>query len=261
MGHPGRIVEIDAGSLGRLCLEVHSGTTPITPASRVTVAAVERLGGELSGLGIDWGTGVGTAAIAAARVGAVRRVLAIDIDTASLTVARRNADHNGVADRITFVHADGYTSLDGSPALDGAAGEVDFLIANPPGSHGDDGLGWRRRVLDGGRRFLRPGASAFLQVSAQYGRPRIEGLAAVGRLRYGGVVATSGWEPFDLDRPDLRALLDQYVTIEEAGGPAYRFGPGAQTAAEVAAEHARTGESPLTQWQVHRFDVAAAQPG
>jgi len=50
---------------------------------------------------LDIGTGAGLLALAAARLGA--RVTAIDNDAAATATARRNADANGLADRIEVV--------------------------------------------------------------------------------------------------------------------------------------------------------------
>ena len=53
----------------------------------------------------DLGTGSGILSIAAAKLGA-RRVIAIDNDPQAITVARENAEKNGVADKIEFSVAD-----------------------------------------------------------------------------------------------------------------------------------------------------------
>ena len=53
----------------------------------------------------DLGTGSGILSIAAAKLG-TRRVIAIDNDPQAITVARENAEKNGVADKIEFSVAD-----------------------------------------------------------------------------------------------------------------------------------------------------------
>jgi ribosomal protein L11 methyltransferase len=60
---------------------------------------------------LDVGTGTGILAIAAAR--ALRQnVIATDIDSGSVRVARENARLNRAGDRIVFRHADGITALE-----------------------------------------------------------------------------------------------------------------------------------------------------
>ena len=247
---------IDLPGIGGISLYVPEQATPVTPGSRITISAVAHLATDLSGVGMDWGTGVGGVAVALAHVPAVRRVVAVDVSRPSLDAARINAAENGVADRIDFVWADLMSPLDEAAArtLQGVASQLEFLIANPPGSGGDDGLGWRRQLLAAATRVMRADAVAYLQVSAQYGSRRIEGIAAdAGGWEYGGLVLSSPWQPFDLERADLRELLDGYVRIEEAGGRPYEFGEGARSALQVRNEFEANRTSPQTLWQVHRY--------
>jgi hypothetical protein len=189
-------------------------------------------------------------------------VLAIDLIEANLVAARTNARRNGVAGKLTTVHADGFTPLDApaAEALAGLDGRVGFLVANPPGDAGDDGLGWRRRVLASAAPLLSTGAPVLLQISRQYGRPRIAGLAgARSPYRYEGLVAESTWEPFDLARRDLAELLRRYADVERSGGLPYVFRmrgeTGAQDATAVDAidAHKANGSSPVTKWQLHLY--------
>ncbi len=50
---------------------------------------------------LDVGTGSGILAIAAARLGG-QRIVALDIDPVAITIARKNAENNGVAEKIRF---------------------------------------------------------------------------------------------------------------------------------------------------------------
>ncbi|MBI3047120.1 MAG: peptide chain release factor N(5)-glutamine methyltransferase [Acidobacteria bacterium] len=71
----------------------------------------------------DIGTGSGCVAVAIAHECRACRLVATDISTEALAVARANAARHGVADRIGFVAA---------RYLDGIAGRFDVIAANPP---------------------------------------------------------------------------------------------------------------------------------
>jgi len=117
----------------------------------------------------DVGTGSGCIAVAIAHTMPGARVVATDISGDALAVARRNAQRNGVADRVRFVE----TSY-----MDGLDGPFDVITSNPPyvkeqdrqyvtravvryEPHvalfgGDDGLSGVRAVLEGARFCLAP---------------------------------------------------------------------------------------------------------
>src|SRR5205807_9603 len=104
------------------------------------------------------------------------------------------------------------------------------------------------------------GGVVFLSVSSQYGPARVDRLCQEEPgFAYEGVLASSGWAPFDLGRPDLLQCLRQYAAEERRGGLAYAFrhpdhpekeGLDARTA---LAYHETTGCSPLSQWQTLLF--------
>ena len=124
----------------------------------------------------DIGTGTGALALSLAQEGGYRRVIAVDISAAALDLARENRRLTG-AD-IDLVRGDLCTAL-GTAALDA-------LVANPPylsdgeyasldGSvrdwepalalaSGPDGMAATARLLDEGRRPLRPGGWLALEV-------------------------------------------------------------------------------------------------
>lgn len=250
-----------SGPHGTIEIVPTAGRSSITPASRLCASALFANPHLLQGRGIDWGTGSGVLAIIAART--AERVIGIDIRHEEITTARKNAERNGVAERTAFLAADGFVPLPGEDPtpLSELAGRTDFLIANPPASSGDDGLGWRRRVLEGATGYLKPGATILLQVSRQYGPTRIAGLAGTSYTDR-GLLATSGPVPFDLDRPDLRAALDDYVAEEERTGIPYPFidpAGGSPLDATTARRRWETDRiSPLSEWQVHRFEFRDA---
>lgn len=74
---------------------------------------------------VDVGTGSGVLAICAAKYVPNSCVTAIDISPAALTVARRNAERHGVADRIKFVEGNILTTEPDEPRFD-------YVVSNPP---------------------------------------------------------------------------------------------------------------------------------
>jgi release factor glutamine methyltransferase len=73
----------------------------------------------------DVGTGSGILAVCAAKYLPESRVTAIDISSAALAVARRNAAKHGVATRIAFVESNLFAAL--PPDV-----RFDFIVSNPP---------------------------------------------------------------------------------------------------------------------------------
>lgn len=72
---------------------------------------------------IDVGTGSGCIAIAVACELPAARVIAIDASAEALTVARRNAERHGVADRVELLQGDLLCEIEGSG---------DLILSNPP---------------------------------------------------------------------------------------------------------------------------------
>ena len=251
----------DAGGLGTMELAVPEGSQSVTPASYVCLAAIGAHRERLHGIGIDWGSGSGCLAIAAARIPEVRRVVGIDLSPGAVLLANENAESNGVAHKVVVVHGDDFEPMSAADRLliEELEGGCGFLVANPPASEGDDGLGWRRRVLEGARRFLAPGALVFLQVSYQYGE-RIRRLADdVPGYVYHEVLSTTDWVVFDQSRSDLALGLRQYAEEERRGGPRYVFrdpagAEGADLTATEALAGVRAGKpGPLSKWQMHLY--------
>lgn len=250
------------GGLGALQFRHPAGTFALTPASRISVQAIAVHPHLLTGQGLDWGSGTGCLAIAAARVPGVERVIGLEIEPANVAAAQDNAVRNGVAARVTFLLSDSYAPVtaEGRALLDSLRGRVRFLLANPPSSEGDDGFGFRRVVLRGARDYLAPGAVVLLSISRQYGQQRVERLCQeVPGFRYGGILASTDWVPFDLGRPDLLHCLRLYADEEQRGGLPYAFRhpemPGGTdlTAQAALVHYEASGKSPLTQWQTHLF--------
>jgi len=74
---------------------------------------------------LDLGTGSGCLAVALARELPAARVTAVDLSSAALAVAQRNAVAHGVASRIAFVVSDLFAALPSDATFD-------LIVANPP---------------------------------------------------------------------------------------------------------------------------------
>ena len=128
---------------------------------------------------LDFGTGSGCIAIALAVQCPAARVVAVDISTAALALARRNAARHAVDSRIEFLAGDGFSALSGRP-------KFDLVISNPPyiptaeiaalepevRDHephaalygGADGLDFYRRLAREAAAFLRPGGRMMVEL-------------------------------------------------------------------------------------------------
>lgn len=139
---------------------------------------------------LDVGTGSGCIAIALAVNVPDLRVLATDISSAALEVARRNAARLGVADRIEFAECDLLPGCEGGPLSSvGGSEPFDLLAANLPYiptrllrklpiyrreptvalDGGRDGLDLVRRLLAAAPAWLAPGGLILLEIEASQG--------------------------------------------------------------------------------------------
>lgn len=74
---------------------------------------------------LDFGTGSGCIAIALAVKCPAARIVALDASAEALAMAKQNSERNNVADRIEFLHGDGFAALSQGASFD-------LLISNPP---------------------------------------------------------------------------------------------------------------------------------
>ena len=74
----------DTGGLGPIEIQASPGRQAITPASRIAVAAIGTNASLFAGRGLDWGSGHGLLAIAAARIPAVSHVVGLELDSADV---------------------------------------------------------------------------------------------------------------------------------------------------------------------------------
>ena len=131
---------------------------------------------------VDIGTGSGCIAIALAVHLPQARLIATDISSAALEVARANAGRHEVSNRIRFVEGDALEPV----ARLGLESAVDVLASNPPYVEcasleivqrevrdwephtalfgGTDGLDFYRRLLEDAPRYLKPGACVVLEI-------------------------------------------------------------------------------------------------
>jgi release factor glutamine methyltransferase len=147
----------------------------------------------------DFCTGSGCIAIAVAAKCPQARIVATDISTDALALARENATKNNVADRIVFLPGNGFAALEKvasgdlrepqdrrqNRTPDGLPGRFDLIISNPPYipsaeiatldpevrdfdpglalDGGADGLDFYRRLATGAKLFLKPDGKIMLE--------------------------------------------------------------------------------------------------
>ncbi len=127
----------------------------------------------------DLGTGSGCIPISIAKEVPESRVWSVDISEAALSVAKTNAGRNDVADRVQFLHGDGFEVLD-------AAQRFDLIVSNPPYiptgeladlqpevrdydpklalDGGADGLVFYRRLANASARWLVPDGKIMIEL-------------------------------------------------------------------------------------------------
>lgn len=249
--------EETTNGLGKLKLYHPKGTFGLTPASNILIKAIIDNQNLLYGSGIDWGCGIGCLAIFAARIKAVDKIYGLDIAQPNIDAAIINAHENQVANKVSFMQADSYQpySLQDQSALERMKGKINFILANPPSSEGDDGFDFRRIVVNEAKEYLSNNGIILLNISSQYGIERIKSLYDNNKgYSYQGIAASTDYVSFDLFRPDLLECLKTYVKEEQKGGYEYTFGDkrgGIVNAESAFKNYIENNESPLTKWQTH----------
>ena len=150
--------------------------------------ATQRISAARQATIVDVCTGSGCIAVAIARLRPHARVLAIDLSSSALHVARRNAIRHGVGERITWLEGD----LLGPLVEQGVEGLVDVIVSNPPyiaeaewatlqpevklfeprGAlvAGPQGTELHERLLQEAARYLAPGGVVLLEIGAGQAR-------------------------------------------------------------------------------------------
>ena len=137
---------------------------------------------------VDVCTGSGCIAVAIARMRPHARVIATDLSSPSLDVARQNATRHAVGERITWLEGD----LLGPLAEQELEGQVDVIVSNPPyiaeadwatlqpevrlfeprGAlvAGPQGTELHERLLQEAARYLSPGGAVIMEIGAGQAR-------------------------------------------------------------------------------------------
>lgn len=184
------------GWVSFLGLEIESGRAAFIPrpeTEALAEQAIRRLqqrqgGGVLKVLDLGTGTGCLSVAIACAVEGAV--CWAADLSPEALSLARRNVDRHGLADRIRLVRSNWFSQL--PPSL-----EFDLIVSNPPYiprseiadlspevrdydprlalDGGGDGLDFYRVIASDGGRHLTAAGGAMVEFGDGQGE-RVQGI-------------------------------------------------------------------------------------
>lgn len=126
------------------------------------------------------GTGSGAIAISLVRLMEKSQGITLDISDDALEVARKNAESNGVLDRLSLVKSDVFSNLQVED------NSLDFIVSNPPYipsevvdtlhirvkdfephmalDGGRDGLDFYRRIVDESVKYLKKGGMVFFEV-------------------------------------------------------------------------------------------------
>ncbi len=129
-------------------------------------------------IALDFGTGTGCIAIALAAKCPSAKLVALDVSTDALALAKQNAVQNQVAERIEFLQGDGFAALP-------TERQFDLLISNPPYiasaeiatlepevrdfdprgalDGGSDGLDFYRRLAAAAKAFMKPDGKIMLE--------------------------------------------------------------------------------------------------
>jgi len=177
---------------------------------------------------LEIGTGIGLAAVMAARAGA--RVVATDVVEAAVQCARANAVLNGVADRVDVRLGDGFEPVRGLT--------FDLICTSPPqmptppereradaaaaaDNGGRDGWSLLDRVIAGAPAHLNPGGRLVFTLFAFLGVK-----TALGKLADAGfepsILAqeTQGFPRIGYERLEHIHALDTEATLPHSGLPA-----------------------------------------
>jgi release factor glutamine methyltransferase len=203
---------------------VADGAQPPKAGSRLFCRHVTvRPGGRV----LEIGTGIGLAAVMAARAGA--RVVATDVVEAAVQCARANAVLNGLADRVDVRLGDGFEPVRGltfdlictsPPQMPTPPGRERADAAAAADNGGRDGWSLLDRVIAGAPAHLNPGGRLVFTLFAFLGVK-----TALGKLADAGfepsILAqeTQGFPRIGYERLDHIRALDVEATLPQSGLP------------------------------------------
>jgi len=126
---------------------------------------------------LDIGTGTGNIAISLTKADRVCKIVALDKSEEALAIAKENAKHLGVSDRIKFIKSDLFSDLAIEP--------FDIIVSNPPYipdweiptladyvkdeprlalDGGEDGLGFYKKIIEAAPKFLKEGGFLIMEM-------------------------------------------------------------------------------------------------
>jgi release factor glutamine methyltransferase len=183
---------------------------------------VQRISAERQAIIVDVCTGSGCIAVAIARLRPRARVIATDLSTPSLDVARQNATRHAVGERITWLEGD----LLGPLAKQELEGRSDVIVSNPPyiaeadwmtlqpevrlfeprGAlvAGPQGTELHERLLQEAGQYLSPGGAVIMEIGAGQARAMRRIVDRIPGLRFHRLVYDA-------------AGLERVVIVERAG--------------------------------------------
>ena len=154
---------------------------------------------------LDFGTGSGCLAIALAVKSPTAQIHALDISLEALALARENAVHNGIGDRIRFFAGDGFAALPEKI-------QFDLIISNPPYIPSGEIPGLQPEVRDHDPRLALDGGPEGLDFYRRLAGEAAPYLKADGRLAV---------EFGDGQADSLRQIFSQENWIVETVRPDY----------------------------------------
>lgn len=206
-------------------LEFHVNPTVLIPRPETELLVeyvAQRIPVERQATIVDVCTGSGCIAVAIAQLRSRTRVIATDLSSLSLSVARQNAARHAVDERITWLEGD----LLGALAGQELEGKVDVIVSNPPYIAeadwatlqpevrlfeprsalvaGPRGTELHERLLHEAGRYLSPGGALILEIGSGQAR-------AMRRI----VEQTSGYRFHRLVYDE--AGLERVVVVERVG--------------------------------------------
>jgi release factor glutamine methyltransferase len=159
---------------------------------------------------LDIGTGSGAIAVAVAHQHQGARVMAVDVSAEALAVAMRNAERNGVADRIRFLRGDLFAPIPPDERFD-------FILSNPPYiprgdiprlaggvrdyephvalDGGRDGFEVFNRLVEQARAFLKPGGYFLVEIGSPQEGPARERIRSYAEYELGKTILDGSGHP------------------------------------------------------------------